>query len=84
MFIDNSNMFCRLRRAAIPPGFEAEFTACVLCNQRFKELCEACGTARPAAPRNNADNAAARGACGRGSHAPGPRDRGVDALCWHC
>lgn len=47
----NSAVGCRLRRGAIPPGFDAEMVVCVLCNQSFKDLCEACGTARPARQR---------------------------------
>ncbi|EIE27522.1 prokaryotic type I DNA topoisomerase [Coccomyxa subellipsoidea C-169] len=56
----------RLRRAAIPPGFEADMVACVLCDQRFKDLCEACGTARPAGQRNNQARGGGGQARGRG------------------
>ena len=37
----------RFRRAALPYGYDAEMAACVLCDQRFQDLCEACGTNRP-------------------------------------
>ncbi len=59
-------MVGRLRRAAIPPGFEADMVACVLCDQRFKDLCEACGTARPAGQRNNQARGGGGQARGRG------------------
>jgi hypothetical protein len=56
----------RLRRAAIPPGFDAEMVACVLCDQRFKDLCEACGTARPAGQRGARAHAPGGGGQARG------------------
>ena len=38
---------CRFRRAALPLGYEAEMTCCVLCDRRFEDLCRSYGTARP-------------------------------------
>lgn len=38
---------CRFRRAALPLGYDAEMTCCVLCDRRFEELCRSYGTARP-------------------------------------
>jgi hypothetical protein len=71
---------CRLRRSAIPPGFEAEFTACVLCSQRFRDLCEACGTARPPARRLRGVPGIRGGSRGRAGHALGQRAGGLGAL----
>ncbi|CAL8463456.1 g2990 [Coccomyxa elongata] len=72
----------RLRRAAIPPGYDADIVVCVLCDQRFKDLCDACGTARPPGQRHNhgppggGGRRAPAGARGRGPAGRGGRLRG--------
>ncbi|CAK0738823.1 hypothetical protein CVIRNUC_001098 [Coccomyxa viridis] len=75
----------RFRRAALPYGYDAEMAACVLCDQRFQDLCEACGTNRPPehsrAPGRGAGQRGGRAgrrvpAAGRAAPQRGPRGRG--------
>ena len=51
----------RFRSAALPMGFGAAMTACVVCDQRLKDLIEVCGTARPPGQYQHANGGPARG-----------------------
>lgn len=42
-------------------GFDAAMTACVVCDQRLKDLIEVCGTARPPGQHQHANGGPARG-----------------------
>ena len=42
-------------------GFNAAMTACVVCDQRLKDLIELCGTARPPGQHQHANGGPARG-----------------------
>ena len=64
----------RFRRAALPYGYDAEMAACVLCDQRFQDLCEACGTNRPP------EHSRAPGRGGRGAGQPHAHSRSTPPL----
>ncbi len=59
------SLSCRFRRAALPLGYDAEMTCCVLCDRRFEDLCRSYGTARPPG------HAQAQGRGGRGAGTKG-------------
>ena len=42
-------------------GFDVAMTACVVCDQRLKDLIELCGTARPPGQHQHANGGPARG-----------------------
>ena len=53
-------LLARFRSAALPMGFDAAMTACVMCDQRLKDLMEICGTARPPGQHQHANGGLGR------------------------